>query len=481
MPARLRVPVRNRRTAKNREIATAGGFHERETATKKGDAARGLAVATSDAGRLRPEHLLALQQTAGNQAVQRLVSSSHGRPLTVQRRLRWDDTDTTQWKRATKLATTLEGGSGVLFVGETDPKEVVVKPGEDMAVEGAMAALLHSEVRGTTEQGGAITIAPGYRVATPAESQIIKAALTPLVQNIKPVKLTKDKLAFLKSKYAGSKDPTILQGQIQKAQDEKKIRAQGLVDKLDEPGVAVQDVAAGQGLTKAVEGLELHTEKRLGKGTKLAKNSPLRIFKQPQTVQALGMTTAVDIFAGNQDRLLTLNPDNLMIRALDEKGRLPLPAIANIDNIYATGKFSSFQTRSVTDVGTRKTDIVTADDTLAVWKLDDDVKALAGGDVDPISKKVFDQIVKVMVARATDPNKTGVPTKAGVELEKVLRSYEERFIADFSKGLGIGKWALVDSIDRMIKNPSRLQDLAPGVDLNSLLTTMKKRRDFLQS
>jgi hypothetical protein len=375
----------------------------------------------------------------------------------------------------------------VLFVGENGPNEVVVKPGEAYAAEGVMAALLHNEVRamggkGTPGGGGGsapMTVAPGFRIATTVESQSIKTGLTPLVQNIQPVPLTPERLAFLTKKYANAKDPNVLKGQIKAAEEEKKTRAQELVGQLDQPGVTVQDVAAGRGLTEAVEELEQHIEKRWTKGTKLTKNSPLRLIKAKQTARALGMTTAVDLFTGNEDRLLKLNADNLMVRAYDIQGNLPLPGIAMIDNIYSTGLMSSFETRQVFNPRGKTTTQVSADTQLKAWMSDGDVMSFAKGDYAPIGQKVFDQLVTSLVPKAT--SKAGDPTKAAAELTTVLQSYKQRFIENFCDGLGQGKWTLVDSIKKMINNPKQLQDLAPGVDLTSLLSTMKKRREFLES
>jgi hypothetical protein len=369
----------------------------------------------------------------------------------------------------------MEGQGGVLFVGETDPREVVVKPGEDFAAEGAMAALLHNEVGKAGKLG--ITMAPGFRVATPLESKDIKAALTPLLPTIKTMKVPPDRLKFLKHKYRDAKDPNTLKVAIENVKNQKKVRAQQLVDKLDEPGVAVQDVAAGKGLAKERAAVKQHTEKRLFAGTKLTKDSPLRIFKDRRSIQALGMTTAVDLFTGNQDRLLIMNPDNLMIAAYEPgKGRRVQGSLATIDNVYATGLMSSFQTRQITNDKRQKV-TVTADDTLKTWRQDDDVKALAQGDYDPISKKIFDGMVKKMSEKDTggaEGNKTDV------ELKKVLQSYEPRFLKYFSNGLAAGKRQLLTSIDSMITDPKRLQAHTPGIELSSILSTMKARRDFLK-
>jgi hypothetical protein len=447
MPARLRVRGRHTRGAEDSENESAGRFHGRDTATEKGNAARGLAVASGAAGRLQSEHLLALQQTAGNRAVQRLVSASHGHPLSVQRRLSWNNPD--QWNSAKLLDASTGGGGGVLFVGETDLREVVVKPGEDMAAEGAMAGLLHSEVGAEGRFG--ITMAPGFRVSTPQESQDIKAALTPLLPSV----------------GANATD--------EGAKKFKQDRAQELVKKLDEPGVVVQDVASGREFKDVVKQVRQHTEKRLFGVRKLAKDSPIRIFKDRRSIQALGMTTAVDLFTGNRDRLFQFNAENFMVTPY---------SITMIDNIWMGTEMSFFQTREIE--GRSGNNItITADEGLTKWRGDAEVNLLAQGDYRPISKTVFDVIVDKAKggsfgAKGTTRAEKQQAKKASDELAKVLRTYEPRFLKYFSDGLAAGKRQLLTSLDSIITDPSRLKKLAPGVELGSIISTMKVRRDFLR-
>ena len=66
----------------------------------------------------------------------------------------------------------------MLFAGEKGP-EVVVKPGQDMPAEGALASFLINQV--AAAGGTGFGLAPGYRIPGKAEKQQIKEAFTPLV------------------------------------------------------------------------------------------------------------------------------------------------------------------------------------------------------------------------------------------------------------------------------------------------------------
>jgi hypothetical protein len=86
-------------------------------------------------------------------------------------------------------------------------------------------------------------------------------------------------------------------------------------------------------------------------------------------------------------------------------------------------------------------------------------------------------VLKMTQKAAADTEEGG--QKVDVELKKVLQTYEERFLKYFSNGLAAGKRQLLTSIDSMITDPKRLQAHAPGIDLSSIISAMKARRDFL--
>jgi hypothetical protein len=361
-----------------------------------------------------------------------------GGPL-IQRKLTFEDT---RWGDAKYLNASSGGGGGVLFVGEQG-REVVVKPGEDMAIEGAMAGLLHNEVgEGAKKKGqSTISLAPGLRVATAKESRAIKQAVTPLLN------------------LAGAGAPDIegtggkkfLQG-----------RARGLVGRLDQPGVVIQDLAAGKEIKDALKDVPKHTEKKVFGGRKLRKTSPLRIFTDPRSIRALGATTAVDLFTGNKDRLLMYNNQNFMVTPY---------GISMIDNIWMGTDMSYFRTQEIEGRGNTKITI-TADEGLRTWKKDPEVKALAGGNFDAITTRVWDELVAYA---AKDTRK--VDKKA---FTKLMNDNKSKFFKGFNAGLAAGREQLLASLNALMRNPAKLQRLAPKVDLTEILATMQKRKEFLE-
>lgn len=391
----------------------------------------------STGGAVPSDHLLALQQTAGNRAVQRLLASGDrtrhpGSSLQVQRRLKWNDTD--KWRSAKYLDASGQGAGGVLFVGEDQLREVVVKPGQEAAEEGALAALLHSEVAARGKFG--IVLTPGVRVATPEESGEIKAALEPLVDQ------------------AGANAPDV---EGREGKQFKKERARKLVDTLNQPGLVVQDVAKGTGFDEAISAIKKHTKKGLFGRVKLHKESPMRIFKDRRSIEALGMNTAVDLFTGNKDRFFMWNAQNFMVTPY---------SISMIDNVFEGGGMADLKTRGNT-----------ADSVLAAWKRDPEVKRLAQSDYASISKQSWEALNDAVHTGQVRLGKTHNKQRAATR--KALGEYEDRFNKYFCIGLAAGKKQLMQSLDSLINDPSRLQRLMPGTDLSEIITTIRKRRDFL--
>ena len=326
----------------------------------------------------------------------------------------------------------------MLFVGEQG-KEVVLKPGEDMATEGALAAMLHKKVAKKGKHP-TLGIAPGLRVVSPDESQEAKAALDPLLPQV------------------ASDAPDV------KGIGGKKFlkdRAQGLVGMLERPGVVVQDMAQGKEFDEAIKGVQKHTEKKLFGGRKLRKESPLRIFQDVRAIRALGSTAAVDLFTGNKDRLFMYNAQNFMVTP---------QSLTMIDNVWMGTDMSYFQTTEVEGSGGKKFTI-TADEGLNTWKADTHVKALAEGNFDVITARVFEMIVQNAASgtRAVDKN----------SFNQVMGDSRAKFTENFNKGLREGKAKVVASLDALLKKPAQLQRLVPQADLAEILATVKKRRDFL--
>ena len=177
---------------------------------------------------MRQEDVASLQATAGNKAVQRAIGQ--GQP-TVQRELTFQDTD---WSQTKYLDASTSGGGGVLFAGEKG-REVVVKPGETLPGEGALAAYLISQAASSTGTG--LGLAPGYRMPSNRERGEIKKAFKPLL------------------------------GKAGQAQ-----RVSNLVAKLDDPGLVIQEMAQGKQLSDVIGEVKKHTKKKLfGGGRKFRK------------------------------------------------------------------------------------------------------------------------------------------------------------------------------------------------------------------
>ncbi len=432
-----RLRVRRNRALVNSGRSTGHASHDSGSVA----VSRALEPVTSRGG-LASGDFLRLQGALGNKAVQRLVASDGtmrgaAGNLPIQRKLNWQGT---KWPSAKFLDASSGGGGGVLFAGEKG-YEVVVKPGEDMASESAMAALLHNEV-GQSSKHKLVT-APGTRIVEAKERAQIKTALLPLVPG------------------AGANAPDV---KGPKGKAAKNQRAQGLVGMLDQPGVIVQDIAVGQEFGDAVgkatktDPGKKHTEKKLFGGRKLRKDSPLRIFKDVRSIEALGMTTAVDLFTGNKDRLFMFNKENFFVTPY---------SLTMIDNIWMGTDMSYFQTTKINDDFT-----ITVDSAMQVWKSDPEVKALAANNYGPISNRIWDMIIQ-SAASSTRKIDSG-------SFKDVMAPYESRFKTTFTKGLIAGKKSLVASLSGLLKDPSKLQQLAPGVDLTQILATMKKRKDFLE-
>ena len=387
-----------------------------------------------------PAGLTALQRKAGNRAVTGLVASPN---VPIQRKLSFTGT---KWSGAKYLDASRGGGGGVLFAGEAT-KEIVVKPGEDMAAEGALAAMLHNKSGKKSSGGGkggmSLGLAPGLRVVDPSEAKQIKSALTPLLGTVGRGEAKPEDAKF------------------------KKDRAAGLLSKLDSPGVVVQDLAGGMEMADAMKGVAKHTEKRglfgLGSGRKLRKDSPLRIFTDPRAIRALGSNSAIDLFTGNKDRLLSMyNDQNFMVSPY---------SVTMIDNIWMGTDMSYFQTTEIEGHGGKKFTI-TADAGIREWKADGQVKSLVANDYDAIANRVWNNIVE-NAARGT----RGTDETA---FQSVMAPHKATFLKEFSAGLASGKSELIRSLNKLIANPAKFQRLVPGVDLTEIISTLKIRRDFLQ-
>ena len=393
--------------AKNARRASAGRVAVADDADRSGSAARAAQLAVQAPHLMRQEDVETLQATAGNKAVQRALS--------------WEGAD---WSQTKYLDASTGGGGGVLFAGEKGP-EVVVKPGEDMPAEGALASFLINRVGAAGGTG--FGLAPGYRIPGKAEKQQIKKAFTPLVG--KP-------------------------GQKQRVAD--------LVAKLEEAGVVIQDMGQGKELKEVIKSVPKHTKKKLfGGGTrKLRKNSPMRIFTDARAIHALGSVTAVDLFTGNRDRLFQFNWENMMVSPY---------SLTMIDNIWMGTDMSRFQTAPVTLRDGTKT-VIKADDALALWKTDREVGQLAAGDYAKIAATMFDRI--------HDEGSRKMQRRVDqVGFRQAMQANKQLFLNSFSDGLQSGKEQLLISLGHL--RYTDFHNMVQGVGVAEFRRMVNARRNFL--
>jgi len=379
--------------------------------------ARAAQLAVQAPHLMRQEDVVSLQATAGNQAVQRAIADQ---PI-VQRALAWDKAD---WSKTRYLDASSGGGGGVLFAGETGP-EVVVKPGEDLPAEGALAAFLINKVAGASGTG--FGLAPGYRIPGKAEKKDIKSAFAPLVG--KP-------------------------GQ--------KPRVADLVAKLDDAGVVIQEMGQGKELKEVIKSVPKHTKKKLfgGGARKLRKDSPMRIFTDARSVRALGSVTAVDLFTGNRDRVFQFNWENMMVSPY---------SLTMIDNIWMGNDASRFRAQKVT-LRDGSTQTITVDDALKSWRQDQLVQQLASGDYDKLASYAFERI--------QDEGSRNLKRRVDqVGFRQAMDAKKELFVSTFSDGLRDGKEQLLVSLSRF--RYTDFHNMVQGVGVQEFRRSIEKRRDFL--
>ena len=356
---------------------------------------------------MREQDVASLQKTAGNKAVQRALS--------------WDKAD---WAKTTYLDASSGGGGGVLFAGERGP-EVVVKPGEDLPAEGALASFLINQVAGASGTG--FGLAPGYRVPGKAEKQQIKNAFKPLVG--KP-------------------------GQ--------KPRVSDLVAKLDDAGVVIQEMGQGKELKEVMNSVPKHTKKKLfgGGARKLRKTSPMRIFTDARSIHALGSVTAVDLFTGNRDRVFQFNWENMMVSPY---------SLTMIDNIWMGNDASRFRKQTFT-MRDGSTGVITVDDALKAWKQDQLVQQLANGDYDKLAAYAFERI--------QDEGSRNLKRRVDqVGFRQAMDAKKELFVSTFSDGLRDGKQQLLVSLNRF--RYKDFHNMVQGVGVQEFRGAIERRRDFL--
>jgi hypothetical protein len=211
----------------------------------------------------------------------------------IQRKLSLDNTN---WPKATDAWSSEGGGGGVVFVtDEPGVTPLVVKSREAAPAEVLMAANLH-------RLGGAGVWrrdAPGVRPVGKYEGRVIR------------------KFVIHRIRQGDNK-------------------ARGLIEDADKPGTLVFEYAGGEDFKDLLKNQTEHSESKLG-GRRLRNDSPVRLFKDPGFVAALGRFSAIDIFTGNWDRLPMYNAENFKLDRMNN-------TILLMDNVYTGGGEFAFKT-----------------------------------------------------------------------------------------------------------------------------------------
>ena len=381
---------------------------------------------------LRPDHVAALQSSAGNRTVQGLFGFGK-KKKPVASPLTWQNT---QWADTRFLSASSEGSNGVLFAGARG-KEVVVKPGEAMDVEGGVASYLVSQAMTAGRTG--VALAPGYRVASTAETRQMEQAFKGLVS------------------AAG-----------------KEKRVSTLIGKLPAGNVVVQDMAQGKPLNKALDDMPKHTkQRRFGGGRKLRANSPMRIFTDARKIHAMGSAHASDMFMGNDDRLAGFNLENIMV----SKSRLEM-----IDNVMDVNR--SHLRSFVVGKGKLATKH-SADSAFEDWKKHGRTQQLAAGKFDEIAAEIFQTLLKE-APKALHPYilDSGGERHHGRDvdadaIQQILLGFQDQFETAFAAGLQVGRGQVIRSLNRMLQIEGNLEAIAGRGDVTEVRRSLTMRRDFL--
>jgi hypothetical protein len=205
------------------------------------------------------EHLiLRLQRQVGNHAVVGLLRQS-GAAMVVQR-LSFFNTD---WTRATRARRSGSGQTGVLFVEDDTPNALVVKRGSEPVRETELAHTMHEKLgRGKVK-------VPAIRAATTADRDGVRWVIWSVLV------------------------PTL----AQEERDPDSFRAEVAKQFEEASTVFIMGKATGQ---------------EFGQLTKESPAVAHGLLTSPEYVKRLGMATAIDLFLGNRDRLLSANLGNWM-------------------------------------------------------------------------------------------------------------------------------------------------------------------------
>ena len=264
-------------------------------------------------------------------------SATVGRCATVQRMA----FDNTNWSAVNKAKISSGGGLGVLIIDDGSGP-LVVKAGEDMPLEGAVAAKLLTAASGGGGTGWTAS-APEARPVDATEAQQIHAKVAPLLGDSKREKFVLQDLA------AGK-------------------------------GVMVFGFAKGSELQDSLK--ESQTKKGLF-GASLRKDSAAyALMNDSGLLRTLGRASASDIATGNADRLVgSINFENVMLD-------LASKSISLIDNVQM--KMESFLHD---DAGNN----MTGKESFKAWSQHERTAKLGSGNFKAIAAAAMDEIGKKMV------------------------------------------------------------------------------------
>jgi hypothetical protein len=169
----------------------------------------------------------------------------------------------------------------------------------------------------------------------------------------------------------------VLAGRVGWQRDPVASRAMQVIDNADRPGTMVFEYAGGMEFKDLLINQTKHSESRMGK-RRLRKDSPARLFKDPDFVISMGRFTAVDIFTGNPDRLIRYNPGNFKVDRINQ-------TILLIDNVQLGNEFAfkTIQTPKIT---------MTGEESYDAWAMKRDTTMLRDGDFGGLADNLIESI-----------------------------------------------------------------------------------------
>lgn len=311
----------------------------------------------------------------------------------------------TQWSGAKTAKVSAGGGIGVLIIDDGSGP-LVVKAGEAMAPEAAVAAKLLTEASGGGGTGWSAS-APEARPVDPAEALQIHASATPLLGTTKREKNLMGDLA------AGK-------------------------------GVMVFGFAKGKELQESLE--ESQTKKGLLGGSLRKDSASYALMNDPGLLRTIGRGSASDVILGNADRLVgSINFENVMLD-------LNAKSISFIDNV---------QMKMETFLRDSKDDRMTGKESFDAWVQHERTKKLAARDFKGIATDAMNAIGDKLLQTVSAEDKKVVQSS--------LKSKKSKMITWFATGLQEGHKNCLTALSNGVKMVSTLPaDMQQEVATNIL-------------